>query len=166
MDFAALFDEYFGRIYAYANCRVRDAAAAEDIAAAVFGKAFERLAQYDPARGGPAQWLFGIARNEVNLHLRRGAILGFLPLDVFADIFRDKAAEAPAALEKKQAEGELAAALAGLSAQERDLISLKFYSEMNNREIAALTGLSESNVGTILYRCMAKLRRELTGEGK
>lgn len=165
MDFADLYGGYFGRIFAYAKCRVRDVAAAEDIAAAVFGKAFERLVQYDPARGGPAQWLFGIARNEVNLHLRRGAILAFLPLDLFGDMFRDKAAGAQDALGRGEGSAALAAALAELGEQERDLISLKFYSELNNREIAGLTGLSESNVGTILHRCMGKLRKKLAGEG-
>jgi len=35
---------------------------------------------------------------------------------------------------------------------------LKYGAEATNRAIAALTGLSESNVGTILHRVVADLR--------
>ncbi|OGS10463.1 MAG: hypothetical protein A2234_00710 [Elusimicrobia bacterium RIFOXYA2_FULL_58_8] len=163
MDFAGIYEEFFRRIYAYINCRVGLQAAAEDLSSLVFQKALARFAQYDPARGSHAQWLFGIARNEVNYHLRKAAILKFIPLDLFGDIFPADAAAGPGPAETEARSAALAAALAELAPKERDLISLKFYSEMNNREIARLTGLGESNVGTILYRCMAKLRKRLTG---
>ena len=162
MDFAELYEKHFDKVYAYARCRLGTDAAAEDACSAVFGKTLEALGQYDPARGEPVQWLFGIARNEVNYALRRASIVSFLPLDLFGDIFRDKSGDGRA--ETDEAVRELNAALAGLDGKERDLIALKFYSEMNKREIAAMTGLSESNVGTILYRCMAKLRKKLAGE--
>ena len=48
-----------------------------------------------------------------------------------------------------------------LSHRERDLIGLKFAGGLTNRRIAALTGLSESNVGVILYRAVRRLRTEL-----
>ncbi len=48
--------------------------------------------------------------------------------------------------------------LASLPEADRELISLKFGAELNNREIARLTGLSESNVGTKLCRLVKKLR--------
>ena len=41
---------------------------------------------------------------------------------------------------------------------------MKYGAEMNNRAIARATGLSESNVGTILHRAIQKLRVEWAGE--
>lgn len=164
MEIGELYGTYFGRIYAYAACRLRTAAEAEDVCAAVFQKALAGLAQYDPARGEPAQWLFGIARNEVNYALRRAGLLSFLPLDSFGDIFRGREPRPDETLERVGLNAALAAALSELDQKERDLIALKFYSGLNNREIAAMTGLSESNVGTLLYRCMGKLRARLAGE--
>jgi len=160
MDFAAAYEAYFERIYSYIRCRAGGAAAAEDLSAEVFRKALEKFGQYDPGRGNMAQWLFGIARNEVNYHFRRAALLKFLPLDLFGDGFAGREDRPP----ESAGPGGLAAALRSLDERERDLIGLKFYSEMNNRGIARVTGLSESNVGTILHRCMAKLRKELAGE--
>jgi len=45
-----------------------------------------------------------------------------------------------------------------LSDRERDLIALKYGAEMSNRDIAGATGLTESNVGTILHRAVQALR--------
>jgi RNA polymerase sigma-70 factor (ECF subfamily) len=53
---------------------------------------------------------------------------------------------------------QLNAALATLDKKERDLISLKFFSSLNNRKIAKITSLSESNVGTIINRAVNKIR--------
>ena len=55
----------------------------------------------------------------------------------------------------------LLAALARLPARERDLIGLKFAAGLTNRRIADLTGLTESNVGVILYRTIRRLRTDL-----
>lgn len=54
----------------------------------------------------------------------------------------------------------LARLLGALPARERELVALKYGAEMSNRAIANLTGLSESNVGTILHRVVARLRAE------
>lgn len=49
---------------------------------------------------------------------------------------------------------------ARLPEREQELIALKYGAALNNREIARLTGLSESNVGTSLYRIVQTLRSQ------
>ena len=53
-------------------------------------------------------------------------------------------------------------ALQSLDKRSREILALKFSGELSNREIAKLTGLTESNVGVILYRSLLKLRTLLT----
>ena len=55
--------------------------------------------------------------------------------------------------------------LARLAPRERELIALKYGAEMTNRAIARLTGLRESNVGTILHRTIQVLRAAWPEEG-
>ena len=52
----------------------------------------------------------------------------------------------------------LGALLGALPAREKELLALKFGASATNRAIAKLTGLSESNVGTILHRTIVSLR--------
>ena len=53
-----------------------------------------------------------------------------------------------------------------LPEREREVIALRYGSGLTNRAIARLTGLSESNVGTILHRTVARLREAWFPEGQ
>lgn len=57
-------------------------------------------------------------------------------------------------------------ALEILSSRERTLVVLKVYEEKSYKEIAAIMGLSVSNVGYILHIAMRKLADHLSGEGE
>lgn len=163
MDFDAVYAEYFDRIHAYLCCRV--GGDAQDVAAQVFRKALAKAEQYDSARGNVSQWLFGIARNEANYHLRISLLRRMIPLDLLHDAIPSREKPVCDALADEHEKQELLSALETLSFRERDIVTLKFYSMLNNREIAEISGLSESNVGTILHRAMGRLRQALTGGG-
>jgi RNA polymerase sigma-70 factor (ECF subfamily) len=45
-----------------------------------------------------------------------------------------------------------------LDGRARQILALKFGGALTNRQIAGITGLTESNVGVILYRSLTKLR--------
>ena len=64
-------------------------------------------------------------------------------------------------VEKQERIARLRAALAALSEREREILSLKYYAELKNTEIASLTGLYQINVGVILHRTIEKLRNIL-----
>lgn len=161
--FAAIYDHYFPRIYAYVRYRTPDRATADDLTATIFTRALERLAAYDGAQGPFAPWLFTIARNAVSDYLRAGRRRRWLPLDRLRDQAGDDPPPDEVALTRERRDA-LLAAVGALSARERDLIGLKFGAGLTNRRIAALTGLSESNVGVILYRAVRRLRAALDAE--
>ncbi len=54
----------------------------------------------------------------------------------------------------------LTALVSVLPERERELLALKYGAGATNRAIADVTGLSESNVGTLLHRTVQKLRTE------
>jgi len=54
--------------------------------------------------------------------------------------------------------------LAKLSDKERNIIALKYAAELKNTDIAEIMGISDSNVGVILFRSLKKLRKELEKE--
>ena len=158
--FAAIYDHYFPRVYNYVRYRVGDAETADDLTTQVFERALTHIGRYRPERAPFAAWLFAIARNAVSDHLRAQRRRRWLSLEVL----RDRASRDPQPEEiaiRNETRDELLAAVARLSERERDLIGLKFAAGLTNRRIAEITGLSESNVGVILYRAVRRLRAEL-----
>ena len=59
---------------------------------------------------------------------------------------------------------QLVALLARLADRERELVALKYGAGLTNRDIARLSGLSESNVSTILSRVTQQLRAQWKDE--
>jgi len=159
-SFIALYDTCFQRIYNYIRYRVEDRVTAEDLVSRVFERALDRADTFVPQRGTAFSWLMGIARNTVNMHLRTKWRRRWLSLDALGDRVAGNADPEQAALQAESL-SELMGAIAYLSQRERHLIALKFGAELRHREIARLTGLSESNVGVIVHRAMRRLRERL-----
>jgi RNA polymerase sigma-70 factor (ECF subfamily) len=146
-------------VYAYVAGLLRDRSAAEDVTAAAFERAYRRRSRFDPERGSPRAWVFGIARNAALDELRRRARRAessHAPLDP-----ADHGASTPERAEERDRRAALLAALGRLPSRERELISLKFFAGLSNREIAGTLRISESNAGTRLHRAIAKLREVL-----
>jgi RNA polymerase sigma factor (sigma-70 family) len=153
--FAALYERTFPRVYAYAASLLRDRAAAEDVTAQAFERAYRRRGSYRPGRGTREAWLFGIARNAALDELRRRkrrARLEADPPDTGAPGADD---HAELALRREA----VRAALSALDGRERDLLALKFSAGLSNAEIGAVLGVSETAAGTRLHRALTKLRK-------
>jgi RNA polymerase sigma-70 factor (ECF subfamily) len=145
-------------VYAYVASLLHDGPAAEEVTATAFERAYRKRRRFDPRRGEPRAWLFGIARNAALDELRRRgrqAELAAEPTDL------DAAVEAGA--ERSEQRLALRAALEQLAPRERELIALKFFAGLGNAEIASVVGISESNAGTRLHRAVTKLREALDG---
>jgi RNA polymerase sigma-70 factor (ECF subfamily) len=154
LDFEALYRAARDDVYAYVATMLRDRAAAEDVTAAAFEKAYRKQRTFRADRGSARAWLFGIARNAALDELRRRkrtASLTAEPADLEAAAPED---DAESALRR----AAVRAALAGLEPRERELVALKFHAGLANAEIAAVLGVSVSNAGTQPHRAMTKLR--------
>lgn len=146
-------------VYAYVAGLLRDSAAAEEVTAASFERAYRKRNRFDPRRGEPRAWLFGIARNAALDELRRRGRQAELTAEP-GDLESLDTAEGAERGERRAA---VAAALDRLEPAERELIALKFFAGLANAEIAQVLGISESNAGTKLHRAMNKLREACDG---
>jgi RNA polymerase sigma-70 factor, ECF subfamily len=154
--FEALYRSSRDDVYGYVCTLLRDPAAAEDITAQAFERAYRRRRTFDRRRGEERAWLFGIARNAALDELRRRRRLASLvvePSDEEAEVAIEDGAEV--ALRRTA----VRAALAGLTGREREIVALKFHAGLSNAELARVLGVSETNAGTLVYRVMEKLRK-------
>jgi RNA polymerase sigma-70 factor (ECF subfamily) len=153
-DWGALYKDQLPRIYNYFRYRFGTGADAEDLTARTFEKAWRARRRYRRDLAGFATWLLRIARNVSIDHMR--SLRQHAPLE---EALETQAQDTPEEEQARESDSNrLAALLAQLPDRERELLSLKYGAGATNREIARVTGLSESNVGTILHRSVQTLR--------
>ena len=143
-------------MFAYVATLLGDRAAAEDVTALAFERAYRRRRTFDRRRGEERAWLFGIARNAALDELRRRRRVAMA-----GDASRGRSTSAGAedGAEVALRRTAVRAALATLPAREREIVALKFHAGLSNAEMARVLGVSESAAGTLLYRTMEKLRK-------
>jgi len=154
-DWDEVYAEHLPRVLNYFRYRLGQAAEVEDLTARTFEKAWRARHRYRRDLAGFSTWLLTIARNVATDHLR--ARQRHDPLDAAAAVPSPDHTPEQHALRQSDAE-RLAALLAMLDPRQRELIAMKYGADMTNRAIAHATGLSESNVGTILHRAVETLR--------
>ncbi len=160
--FTEMYDTCMPGVYRYVNYRVGNASLAEDLTADVFEKALRHFDSYDRAKAAPSTWLMTIARNTITDHFRKESRVQV----VREEDAPDQVSEEPETVDeiaKIEEVRQLRLCLSELPQMDQDIISLKFGAGMNNREIARTLKLSESNVGTRLYRAVRRLRESFKG---
>lgn len=153
-EFEELYRSSRDDLYAYVAGLLRDRAAAEDVTATAFERAYRRARSYDPKRGTRRAWLFGIARNAALDELRRRRRQAGLAGEPAAD-------EAPPeeGAEVALRRAALREALARLTARERELVALKFFAGLSTAEIASVISVGERAAAMRVHRTIEKLRR-------
>jgi RNA polymerase sigma-70 factor (ECF subfamily) len=152
----AVYTEQLPRVYNFFRYRFGNDALAEDLTSRTFEKAWSARARYRRELAGFATWLITIARNVAVDHLRMQRPL--VPLETAENVVtKDTPHDEVARYSDIE---RLVALVAKLPQREQEVLALKYGAEATNRAIAELTGLSESNVGTILHRVVQTLRRD------
>ena len=153
-DWDAVFAEELPRVYNFLRYRLGNEVIAEDLTSRTFEKAWRQRHRYRRQVAKFSTWLLTIARNAAIDHRRTER--QHSPLEAAGDM---PAAESPE--EEAMTHSNfvrLSQLMAGLDDRERELLALKYGAGATNRAIADITGLSESNVGTILHRAVSALR--------
>lgn len=154
-DWDEVYRQELPRVYNFFRYRFGISADAEDLTARTFEKAWRARQRYRRDLAGFSTWLLAIARNVAIDHLR--VLRPHLPLEAAAGVPSGGVTPEEAAILHADAD-RLATLLATLPDRDRELLALKYGAELTNRQIAAATGLTESNVGTIVHRAVATLR--------
>jgi RNA polymerase sigma-70 factor, ECF subfamily len=154
LNWDAVYAREAPRIYNYFRFRLGHESDVEELTARTFEHAWRSRARYRSDLAGFSTWLFRIAQNIGTDYLRARHV--HLPLDAALDVSTEESPHQDA--ERGSDLARLALLCEALPERERELVALKYGAVANNRLIGQLTGLSESNVGTILHRIVQSLR--------
>jgi RNA polymerase sigma-70 factor (ECF subfamily) len=151
-----LYRQYAPGIYGYIASRVRDPAAADDLTSEVFLRALEGLAQFE-YRGIPiSAWLYRIAHDRIADHFRRQARRPTIPLE-------DELLPAQDGIDH-EVEGRLQVEQVGraierLTAEQHQVILLRFVAGLKLQEIAYVMDRSADAIKMLQLRALARLRQ-------
>lgn len=149
-----LFTTYARGVGAYLYARLADAELAEAITSRVFLIVVRSIEQ---CKGSPVAWLWSIVRSELARHFRdrkRHAPLDESVPAASADEPLERAARREMQLRTRRA-------LERLPDDTQALVYMKFFQGMANKDIAAATGLTATNVGVQIHRALKQLRTYL-----
>ena len=155
-EWDALYAEQLPRVYNFFRYRVGDGPVAEDLTSITFEKAWRARQRYRRDLAAFGTWLLAVARNVAVDHFRQTR--RHVPLEEAAELAGGPTPEELAV--RRSDLDRLGHLLVRRTDRERELLAFKYGAELTNRDIARLTGLSESNVGTILHRAVRDLRAD------
>jgi RNA polymerase sigma-70 factor, ECF subfamily len=157
--FGVLFSRHAPAVYAFCLRRTADPAAADDLTSIVFLKAWRRRADVRIEPDAMRAWLLGVAVNSLRSHWRsrrrHAAALARLRVERAELDEIDRAAERLDAAAGLQA---ARAALAGLRREERDVLTLVAWGELDYEGVAVALGIPVGTVRSRLSRARRRLR--------
>ncbi len=159
--FAELYDENADRVYRYLLYRVREPADAEDLTSDVFTRAFANIQRYRWQGKSFLAWLYTIARNAVTDRVRRSRPT------VDLDDALGLADGSPTAHEHVEANDRAAAlrsAMSKLTADQQEVLLLRFMENHSSQEVAKVLGKNEGAIRALQFRALGRLRKLLAEE--
>jgi len=160
--FARLYRRHYDPVFRYCIHRLFERQTAEDITSTVFLKVVENLGRFEGTELQFRNWLYKIATNAVNNHLRKTARRNGL-LKVAGERVRSQLADC-----KDQSDisaknlARLKQAMFELKPRYQTIITLRFFENLKLTEIAEVLGNSPGTVRSQLARALAKLRKKIS----
>lgn len=159
--FGHLYRLYFTSISRYVASRIAECQEAEDLAHAVFEKAFAAIGHYEPSPAQFSTWLYTIARNAVTDHYRKRR----LPNEDGARQEICRAADPADGPEEivlaDERRARLYQAISELTEEQRQVVAYRFFFNLSVREAAQAMGKTEGAIKALQFRALDRLHRHL-----
>lgn len=155
--FDELYEHYLPKIYGYVLNRTKKKEVAEDVTSQTFMKAMTKIKSFRYRGYSFGAWLYRIAHNNLMDYFRKNSSR-FEPLEeeeLESDQKTDKEAE------KEERQRIILEALTKLPKQYQEVLSLKFFEEMSNEEIADVLGCKKETLAVKLHRSLKAFRKVL-----
>ena len=154
-----IYRKYYKNIYNYIGFRINNHYDVEELTHTVFEKAITNWGRYNPEK--PIEpWLITIAKNTVVDYLRKNAHRRHQGLDDVMEFPSDERQPEEILLLDEE-NRDLMVAMSKLKPKERQILSLRFATDLKYDEIARIMGITSANVRIITHRALKKLRAEL-----
>lgn len=155
--FRPLYEKYFKRIFLFVLHRIGDRSLTADITSQVFLKALLNIKKFD-CRGVPfSAWLFRIALNECNDYFRKNKRYRIVTIEdnAVGNVYEELTAHHG----EEDLREHLPAILQKLTADELQIIELRFFEQRPFKEVADIAGITENYAKVRVYRILEKMKK-------
>ena len=160
----SLYDETSALVYSVALRVLRDPSSASEVVVDVFARLAQRASTYDPERGSPTTWLVMQTRTRAIDRYRLDAKMRSREVSLSAEMENEIHSSTEDSAEvsaRAEVQRSIRAALALLTAPQRRVIEIAYYSGLSQSQIAALLGEPLGTVKTRIRTAMRRLRELL-----
>ena len=147
-------DAYYVAIYRYISFRIADQHVAEDLTSEVFVRFLHALRDKQAPRNSLRGWLYGTASNVVKEQYRRQKKMQYTELH---DQIASGHASPEQQIEAKASRQKLSEAMSNLTADQQQVLALRYGFGMPIRELAETMGKSEGAVKMLRARAVTAL---------
>ncbi len=162
-----LMDELVPKLYGMFMGRWPNPALAEELVQKTVFDAVRGRSGYDPAKGAPQDWIFGIAFNNIRIEIRRRASRP--AIDVNAAMYLqalDTRLLPDEVLEQKEMAQRVRATLDALPDKECEVLKGRYLEGLSIEEMAGRMGVTKKAVYSLLYRAGISFRKRIAEEVK
>ena len=161
--FGEIYAKYAGLILRYLYVRVRDQEGAQDLTQEVFVRVIKGIGGFE-YRGEKSflGWLYTIANNVLIGQARRKRAVS-TPLDENMELVDPRGQDEVLSIYDRVA---LQQAIGQLTQDQQQVLTLKFFADMTNNEIATTIGRSEGAVKALQHRALQSLQQIIEREGR
>jgi RNA polymerase sigma-70 factor, ECF subfamily len=150
---------HFDRIYGYLHVSVGNRPDAEDLTTQTFVKMLESIGKFRWQSAPFSAWLFRIAHNLAMDHFR--ASKRWQPEEEVPEPPPDESTSAEAGALESIGQKSMLELIEDLSAEQRQVLILKFVFNFSNAEAATILGKSEGAIKSLQHRALVSLQKQL-----
>jgi RNA polymerase sigma-70 factor (ECF subfamily) len=151
---------HFDRIYSYLHMNVGNRHDAEDLTTQTFLKMLEAIGRFRWQAAPFSAWLFRIAHNLAMDHFR--ASRRWQPEEEVPEPLGSEEPSAEAAALHSIGRQSMLELIEGLSAEQQQVLTLKFVFNFSNGEVATILGKTEGAIKSLQHRALVSLQKQFT----
>ena len=153
-DCGFIYTQYRDKVFGFVRSKIYNQTEVEDIVQTVFLKVYGNLDKYDETKASLSTWIYTITRNTVCDYLkekRDHPVIELIENTVYS------AEEPDDSLLNQEALEELACALEKLPQNQRDIIILIYYKNLDRRKVAEMFGMTYGQLRYLHDKAMKRL---------
>jgi len=158
--FSKLYDLYFPKIFRYISWRVGNKSDTEDLVSEIFTKVLSKIDTFEWQKGATfSSWVFRIAHNSLIDYYRAKQKNNYINIDDLPEIEADEILP-DEDYDRRQLFKKLLKMIQELPDRQAEIITMRFFTGMKNKEIAKVLEIKEKSVASSLCRGLQALHNK------